>query len=200
MRVTKAERTRQFIIETTAPLFNTKGFDGTSLSDLVEATGLTKGSIYGNFKDKEEISVEAFRFSIGKVREMVRQELQGVNTYKKQLFALLDFYARYVFDPPVPGGCPLLNAAVEADDNHSSMRKVVTKELMGTIDFISMLLKKGIKAGEFKKNIKPKEIAYSFFCSVEGAIMFSRVERSREPMDIIVRHCKNIVEQISNKT
>jgi len=195
--VTKSERTRQFIIEKTAPLFNTKGYDGTSMSDLIQATGLTKGSLYGNFKDKEEISVEAFRYSIGKVRELARTELNGLLTYKKQLSALLDFYSRYVFDPPVKGGCPLLNMAIDADDNHVSMRSVVTKELMATVNFISDLLKDGVKAGEFTKGIKTMDIAYTFFCSIEGAIMFSRVERSREPMDIVVKHCKSILEQIS---
>jgi TetR/AcrR family transcriptional repressor of nem operon len=197
LRVTKAERTRQFIIETTAPLFNIKGFDGTSLSDLIDATGLTKGALYGNFKDKEEISAEAFKYSIAKVKEMVKKEMEGATTFKKQLAALLDFYSRYVFDPPIPGGCPLLNTAIEADDHHTSLRRVVTKELLDTVEFISTLIKKGIAAGEFKKNIKPNELAYTFFCSVEGALMFARVERSREPMDIIVRHCKNILEQIS---
>lgn len=195
--MTKAERTRNFIIEQTASLFNKKGFEGTSLTDLTDATGLSKGSLYGNFKDKEEISQEAFKYSMQKVRELVRSELQHATSYKTQLQALLDFYAKYVFDPPVPGGCPLLNTAVEADDNHPSMRRIVAREIMQTIDFIALLLKKGVAAGEFKKGIKPKALAYSFFCSVEGALMFARVEKSREPMDIIVKHCKNILEQIS---
>jgi hypothetical protein len=68
---------------------------------------------------------------------------------------------------------------------------------MQTVDFISDLISKGIAAGEFKKGIRPKELAYSFFCSIEGALMFSRVERSREPMDIIVTHCKRTLDQIS---
>jgi len=195
--VTKSERTRQFIIEKTAPLFNTKGYEGTSMADLVEVTGLTKGSLYGNFKDKEDISAEAFKYSMRKVREMVQSELDGIPTFKKQLSALCDFYARYVFDPPVPGGCPLLNTAIEADDHRTSIRKVVTKEILSTVNFISDLLSKGVDAGEFKKGIKTNEIAYTFFCSIEGAIMFSRVERSREPMDIIVQHCKSILDQIS---
>ncbi|HOX81850.1 MAG TPA: TetR/AcrR family transcriptional regulator [Chryseolinea sp.] len=195
--MTKSERTRQFIIEKTAPLFNTKGYEGTSMADLVEVTGLTKGSLYGNFKDKEDISAEAFKYSMRKVREMVQSELDGIPTFKKQLSALCDFYARYVFDPPVPGGCPLLNTAIEADDHRTSIRKVVTKEILSTVNFISDLLSKGVDAGEFKKGIKTNEIAYTFFCSIEGAIMFSRVERSREPMDIIVQHCKSILDQIS---
>jgi TetR/AcrR family transcriptional regulator, transcriptional repressor for nem operon len=195
--VTKAEQTRQYIIEKTAPLFNKKGFDGTTLSDLTEATGLTKGALYGNFRDKEEIGVAAFRYSIAKVREVGRKQLDKAPTYKKQLLALLEFYSDYVFNPPIPGGCPLLNSAIEADDNHISMRKVVTKELMQTIDFITGLITNGIAAGEFKKDTNARATAYTFFCSVEGALMFSRVERSREAMDIIVAHCKNNLDQIS---
>ncbi|SKC86799.1 TetR/AcrR family transcriptional regulator [Ohtaekwangia koreensis] len=195
--MTKAERTRQLIIEKTAPLFNKKGFDGTSLSDLTESTGLTKGALYGNFNDKEEIALEAFKYSIKKVKETARQKVDAEQTYKKQLFALIDFYAEYVFNPPIPGGCPMLNMAVEADDYRTPMRKVVTKELMDTITFITSLLEGGIKAGEFKKDTKSNEIAYTIFCSVEGALMFARVERSDEPMKIIVRHCKNLVNQIS---
>jgi TetR/AcrR family transcriptional repressor of nem operon len=195
--MTKAERTRQHIIETTAPLFNRKGFDGTSLSDLTEATGLTKGALYGNFADKDEIALEAFQYSVRKVKEMVTQELEGAFTYKKQLLALLGFYSKYVSDPPIPGGCPLLNMSIEADDHRVSMRRVVVKELMSTIDFISDLVQGGIDAKEFKSDTEPEEIAYTIFCAVEGALMFSRVERSSEPMNIIVRHCKKIIDQIS---
>jgi TetR/AcrR family transcriptional regulator, transcriptional repressor for nem operon len=195
--MTKGERTRQQIIEKTAPLFNKKGFDGTSLSDLTETTGLTKGALYGNFADKEEIALEAFKYSIQKVKDAARAKVAKADTFKKQLFALLDFYSEYVFDPPIPGGCPMLNAAVEADDHRTVMRKVVTKELMDTISFITSLLEKGIKAGEFKKDTKSNEIAYTLFCSIEGALMFARVEKSDEPMKIIIRHCKNLINQIS---
>ena len=102
--MTKAEKTRQFIIEKTAPLFNTKGFEGTSLSDLEKITGLTKGSIYGNFKDKEEIAIAVFQYSMSKVRDIVHNRLIKYNTAKDKLIALITFYAEYVFSPPIPGG------------------------------------------------------------------------------------------------
>lgn len=197
MPVTKSEKTRQHIIQSTAPLFNTRGYDGTTLSDMMEATGLTKGALYGNFTDKEEIAYEAFRYSIQRVREMVRSRLENIPTFKDQLFALFDFYAGYVFDPPVTGGCPLLNTAVEADDYRLTMKKVVTEELMLTVNFIQSLLEQGVAAGEFRQDINARQLAYTFFCSIEGAIMFSRVERSREPIDLISGHCKNILNTIS---
>ncbi|HEY0652742.1 MAG TPA: TetR/AcrR family transcriptional regulator [Chryseosolibacter sp.] len=197
--MTKSERTRAFIVEKTAPLFNTKGFEGTSLSDLTEATGLTKGALYGNFADKDEIAIEAFRYSAKKVKRMVAQHLLPANSYKKQLTLLLEFFATYVFEPPVVGGCPLLNSAIEVDDHRTSMRRIVATELNATVDFITSLIEKGIKAKEFRKDIKPRHLAYTLFCSVEGALMFSRVERSKEPMEIIVKHCKKILDEIEIK-
>ncbi len=195
--MTKADKTRQHILEKTAPLFNRKGFHGTSLAELTAATGLTKGALYGNFHDKEEMALEAFQYSITKVREVVKHELSGAVTCKEQLIALLGFYSRYVFDPPIPGGCPLLNTAIEVDDHRTSMRRVVVKELHHTIGFIQNLIRQGIEENEFRQDIDPAGIAYTFFCAIEGALMFSRAERSREPMDIIVQHCKKILDQIS---
>jgi hypothetical protein len=127
----------------------------------------------------------------------VAKELAGYTTSKDQLRALLDFYATYVFNPPVPGGCPLLNVAVEADDHRVNMRKVVTSELLRSVNFIRDLIQRGKENNEFRDDVNPSEIAYSFFCATEGALMFSRAERSAEPMNIVVAHCKKILDQIT---
>lgn len=193
----KSARTRKLILERAAPLFNRKGFDGTSMADLEAVTGLTKGALYGNFHDKEAIAGEAFGYAMDAVREQMRSSLRAVPNAKGKLTAMLDFFARYVFEPPIPGGCPLLNTAVEADDHRLSMRPRVAAEIMQVIDFIATLLRQGMDDGEFKKDTNATEIAYTFFCAIEGAIMFSRVEGSSEPMEIIVNFCKNKLEQIS---
>ena len=195
--LSKSEKTKQFILTKTAPLFNAKGFEGTSMADLTSTTGLTKGALYGNFYNKEDLAMEAFKYAVKKVKDLVKTRVDAETTYKKQLRAMLDFFAEYVFNPPVPGGCPLLNTAVQADDQLPGMRRIVVKELMGTVMFIYNLINKGIKAGEFRKDVNARELAYTIFCSVEGAIMFSRVERSEEPMKIIIKHCKKLINEIS---
>lgn len=192
----KAERTRQLIAQKTAPIFNKKGFEATSLTDLTRATGLTKGALYGNFKNKREIRVAAFAYAMQLVKSNVGAHLANTVTYKEQLLALMHFYASYVLSPPVAGGCPLLNTAIEEDDVNTSLRKAVVGELNSTVDFIESLLNKGVAAGEFIPVINPRELAYVFFCSVEGALMFSRVERSVVSMNAVVAHCNSILSQI----
>lgn len=195
--VTKGERTRQQIIEVTAPLFNMKGFDGTSMADLCEATGLTKGALYGNFQSKDELSKAAFQYTIGRMRSVGNEDMKGKKTHKEKLIALLEFFTRYVLNPPVKGGCPLLNTAVEADDHRTGMRKVVTEELQHSITHITQLMEDGKKAGEFKLELKSREMALFFFCAIEGAIMFSRVSSSEEAMKAVVKNIKTILNSYS---
>jgi len=193
----KAAKTRQYILEKAAPVFNRRGFAGTSLADLEEATGLSKGALYGNFEDKETLAANVFTYATELVRQRIAERVAPIPTYKGKLRALLDFFAEYVLHPPIPGGCPLMNTAVEADDDRLSMRPAVSREMVRVVNSIAALLKKGVRAGEFKKETRVRELAYTFFCAMEGAIMFSRVEGSREPMVIVVNHCKHKLEEIT---
>ena len=74
--MTKGEDTRREIVEKAAPLFNQKGFEGTSLSDLMRVTGLQKGGIYRHFSSKEELAGEAFDYAWQKA---VERRLEGVD-------------------------------------------------------------------------------------------------------------------------
>ena len=64
----KAERTKQFIIEQSAPIFNAKGIAGTTIDDILAATKMAKGGIYGNFENKEAISIASVDFLFGKMQ------------------------------------------------------------------------------------------------------------------------------------
>ena len=65
--LTKAEKTKQFILETAAPLYNEKGISGVSIDDVLEATKLTKGCIYGHFNGKDDLSEQVIDYSLNKI-------------------------------------------------------------------------------------------------------------------------------------
>src|SRR5215475_5890925 len=76
LAMTKGDDTRREIVEKAAPLFNQKGFEGTSMSDLMRVTGLQKGGIYRHFSSKEELASEAFDYAWQKA---VERRLEGVD-------------------------------------------------------------------------------------------------------------------------
>src|SRR5690606_35822151 len=119
----KHENTKQFIIEKTAPIFNKKGYTGTYLSDLTEATGLTKGGIYCNFKNKNEVAVEAFRYNLNQLTSKVLQEVALQQKAEKKLIAFLHFYKNNYQHVFKNGGCAILNTAIDADDINDLLHK-----------------------------------------------------------------------------
>src|SRR5215472_791611 len=125
----KGARTRERIIEQTAPLFNQKGFFGSSLTDIMEATGLKKGGIYNHFGSKEELALQAFDYAAACVSERLSQMLTEKQTPVERLLAFAAVFCDLATNPPVPGGSPLLNTAIESDDAHPVLRERVRRAM-----------------------------------------------------------------------
>lgn len=170
----KAERTRRFIIEKTAGVFNTKGFAGTSMSDLTAATGLTKGSIYGNFENKEEVALAVFDHNHAQVTKAVARQMEkAVTCYDK-----LMVYARtghFLLNAYPVGGCPILNTAVEADDTNGLLKERAAGAVMDWKKSIESLVRAGMATGEFKPGLDAAQLALSIIALIEGGIMIARV-------------------------
>src|ERR1700751_3952622 len=109
--MTKGEQTRRKIVEAAAPIFNQHGYEGSSLSELMEATGLKKGGIYRHFASKEELAAEAFDFTWEAAR---RARLLQLDENATELDKLRQLIANFINNKtPFAGGCPILNTAVD---------------------------------------------------------------------------------------
>lgn len=176
--MSKSEKTKAFIIEKAAPLFNTKGYAGTSLSDLTDITGLTKGAIYGNFESKDDVATAVFEYNISKLNERFDKELLGKSTATDKLNAYLSYYRNNWKRISERGGCPILNASVEADDNLPFLKNNVQLSIKKWAQRFISILNQGKADGEFNTNIEPAEYAYTFIALIEGGIMLSKITNS----------------------
>jgi len=192
--LSKAERTRQYIIEATAPVFNKKGYAGTSLSDLTEATGLTKGSIYGNFENKEEVALAVFDFNTCRVSDMVEQQMKAADTYYEKLMV----YSRVYNDDRLAahGGCAILNTAVEADDTNEALKIKAAQAILRWKKNIVTLINGGIADEEFKADINPEENALAIIALIEGGVMISKVTDSSSSLQQVLRAVENLINQL----
>ena len=194
---TKGERTRRRIVESAAAVFNTRGYFGSSMSDLVRETGLKKGGIYNHFGSKEELALEAFEFSTGIMRRRFASALEGQEGALERLFAVVDVLGGLAEDPPVAGGCPILNTAVESDDAHPVLKERAREAMDGWLRLVGSLIKEGIRTGELRPDAAPRETASVVVATLEGAVMLSRLHNDPAHMRRAVDHLKRHLESLA---
>jgi AcrR family transcriptional regulator len=173
----KGELTRQRIIEEAVPIFNQRGYEACSIQALMEATGLEKGGIYRHFANKEELAAEAFRYALARVREV---RLEGLGEIEGSMEKLRYMVRRFVETPGiVPGGCPLMNLAIDSDDGNPVLRGLALDGFKVWKTRLCRIVKEGIERGEIREDVEPRRIANSIVATLEGALVISRLEGNR---------------------
>ncbi len=174
--MSKAEKTREYIIEKAAPVFNTKGYAGTSLSDLIQATGLTKGAIYGNFLNKDEVAMAVYKYNVKAIGKQLDYAISLKECASDKIIAIAEYYRSNWKKTFERGGCPILNASVEADDNLLFLKKTVQNSIKNWVASISKIIDDGKQNGEFKQEISATEYAYTLISLIEGGMMLAKIE------------------------
>jgi TetR/AcrR family transcriptional repressor of nem operon len=195
--MSKAERTKQFIVEKTAPIFNMKGYAGTSVNDMMAATGLTKGSIYGNFKNKDDVALAAFDHNRKKVDQVVRREMEKESSAKGKLMVYAKVYGNFYKDAFPEGGCPILNTAIEADDTHAVLREKAADAITSWKNNIAGIIKKGLASNEFRTDVDPEQIAISIVALIEGGIMVAKVTGKLNYRAAIMKSVEKMITDLS---
>jgi len=194
--MSKAEQTKAFIIEKVAPVFNTKGYGGTSLADMTNATGLTKGSIYGNFANKDEVALAVFDFNLQKVQNIIGAEISKYETARDKLMVYVHVYDNFLRHPFPDGGCPIMNTATESDDTHPALKKKAAAAIVSWKDSLVQLIEKGIAAKEFNKHTDAEAKALTIIATIEGGIMITKLTGKINYRTAIMRSVKELIEAL----
>ncbi|MEK6398114.1 MAG: TetR/AcrR family transcriptional regulator [Terriglobus sp.] len=189
--MTKGEETRQRIVELAATLFNQRGYTGCSMSDIMEATGLEKGGIYRYFGSKESLAAEAFQYAVATSRKLRTIDLDNIEGAPEKLRYIMD---RFVTEPsPIPGGCPLMNTAIDSDDGNTVLRGLARQAFADWRKRVTAIIQQGIREGDFHKTCNATELADTIIASLEGAQMLSKldsdrraVKHIRKSMDLLI--------------
>ena len=189
----KGELTRQRIVALAAPIFNQKGYAGTALSDLMRATGLEKGGIYRHFESKQELAEDAFdhawkvamdtRFeATEKIPNAVERLQQIVRNFRDRRSGL------------VPGGCPLMNTAIDSDDGNPRLRAKARRALSLWLERLQSIAEEGKSKGEIRSDVDAAKLGILIASTLEGSLMVSRLQRNEEPLDLACRHLDEYLE------
>jgi len=195
--LSKTERTRQLIVERTAPVFNAKGFAGTSLTDLTNATGLTKGSIYGNFKNKDEVGLAAFDYNFQKVTAHIRSRILATDNAIERLMVYPFVYRDFLKIPFLKAGCPILNTATEADDTHPLLKAKAAEALAFWKKAVENQVKRGIERKEIRQDTDPVEITVVMISLIEGAVMQAKLTNRSVELRIAMNFLEKLINNLA---
>lgn len=189
----KGEKTRQHIIEKSAGLFNRKGYAGSSIQDIIQVTGLTKGGVYRTFSGKDEIALEAFDYASRIMMEHFLKAVEKAETAIDKIVAVCAVYEDPVNHPPIEGGCPLLNTAVEADDGYLPLREKAVAAHSQFTAFIQSILDEGVTTGELSSGLHTEALASFVVSSLEGGVMASRLTRNNKHVGFVIQQIKLVL-------
>ncbi|TWI97624.1 TetR family transcriptional regulator [Mucilaginibacter frigoritolerans] len=175
--------TSDFILQKVAPIFNRQGYAGTSLSDLTKATGLTKGAIYFNFKNKEALAVKAFKLNVKKVIAPIGLHLAQHDNAIEKLKALTIYHRTYYDVIAGIGGCPILNVCTDANNTNETLFnavKIISKRLEN--DLIR-IIQNGIDDDEIRADVNAAVYGKNIYAMIEGSIFLAFTHLDRTYID-----------------
>ncbi|MEO0854830.1 MAG: TetR/AcrR family transcriptional regulator [Cyanobacteria bacterium J06648_11] len=189
----KARATRDRIVKLAASTFNQNGYAGTSMSDIMQVTGLQKGGIYNHFRSKDDLAIAAFDYAVGRIQQHYSKALKGKRHAIARLYALIDAFYDDIDDPPVKGGCPLLNTAIESNDTHPALRDRACKAMNDWREMIRKIIANGCKRGEVRSDVNGESVASIWISLLEGGLMLSQLYSDRVHLDRAKQHLRTYI-------
>lgn len=180
--MTKGQETRERIVMRAAELFNMNGFSGTAIADVMAAVELEKGGIYRHFASKDELALAAFDYSMAQVRGRVTAAVAGAGRATDGLLGVVEVFRGYVGNPPLAGGCPIMNTAIDSDDGHPLLRDRARAALGELHELLHSLAQRAIAQGELRPDLEPARLATVIIATMEGAVMMSLLLRDPQPL------------------
>lgn len=191
--MSKSEKTKAFIIETVAPIFNKNGYSAMSLSKITAATGLTKGAIYGNFENKEQLAIAVFQFSVRRILKDLNAHVNQGKTPLAQLLNVATFYHNYYEYNRKLGGCPILNTGVDANNHKLLIIAKVRSYNERILDRFANLIESCKASKEIKNSVDSSLYARRFFAMIEGAIYMSYIMEDKNYMKDLAVYMNQII-------
>lgn len=195
-RLRKGARTRQRIVELAAPVFNQRGYAGASMSALVEATGLEKGGIYNHFGSKEALAVEAFDHAVARIARAFETVQDDTMPAVDRLLAIVRAFARGAREPVLPGGCPIMNTAIESDDTNPALLDRARRAMDSWHRLLGTIVRTGQERGEIDPAVDRRALATLVTATLEGALMLARLYDDPAHMDRAVEHLEVHLESL----
>jgi TetR/AcrR family transcriptional regulator, transcriptional repressor for nem operon len=177
--ISKGMRTRARILREAMELFNIRGYHATSISDIIEASGVQRGNLYFHFKNKEELALALIEEAHREYMSYLNARAKG-RTGMAKLDSLLDAIYEYHSGKNFIGGCIFGNIALEMGDQNTEFQKAIRAVFDEWARLITSLLEEALSQGELSTHMEPYPLSRHIVACLEGGIMLSRLTKDKK--------------------
>lgn len=166
------------VIAAAVNVFWNHGYAAASISDLTEATGLSRSSIYQRFEDKDGLFLEALQAYTEGVLE--RMNAVSANSAREKVEALLRAFLPGELASKCPAGCLIARSCAEAAELSPAGRAVALAAVTRQREIFEGILREGSKAGELARGAGIDALAWYYFGVLQAVTNFPHVGASRD--------------------
>jgi len=193
----KGTRTRRNIIAKALQLFCVKGYYNTSINDILEATGLTKGGLYGHFASKEDLWYAVYDEALGIWRKTVFQGIQSSADPLERIQILIENDLKTKLGTHVfGGGCFFHSMLVELSGQSVAMSSHLMQGFNQLAGLLRTWLVQAKQQGLLKENLNFNEIANYIIISLNGAAALYAPGRDTAILDQTVSQLHFYIQQL----
>ncbi len=176
---------KERILHESLRLFSLKGYLSTSINDILDAVGTSKGGFYNYFASKEDLFFEVLSEAQGIWRERALYGMKELEDPVEKIQLLLKNYRdRYLKDSDnFPGGCIFVTFSVEMDDQQPNLAREVNKGFVGLQRMLKRLLDEGKESGQLSDEVNTSAITEMLFAGMLGASVVYGIDKSSQSVD-----------------
>lgn len=197
----KGSQTRQHIIDQCLQLFSVKGYHNTSVSDILEATGLTRGGLYAHFKSKEDIWWSVYEEAIKIWRSVVFKDIRKIDDPIDRLEAVIENDMRnYLGANIFEGGCFLLNTLVELSGQSPEMGEEVLRGFVGLTGLMKSWIEEADERGLLRPGIDPEEVATAILVALNGVAALYAATRNPLYWELTLKQLRTYLHSLRKES
>ena len=206
-KLSKGEQTRSAILDAGVQVASQRGLEGLSVGSLAEATGLSKSGLFAHFGSREELLLAVLERGREKFADVVIKPALAKPRGVARLRAMFENWLDWTESAELPGGCLLLGAAVEFDDQPGPLRDVVARLQREWMDSLARTVRGAIEQGELRTDTDVEQLVFECFGIALVAHHHRRLFRDRKAHQraleaheqLIARHRQSARQQAATR-
>ena len=183
-------RTKDFdeneVLTKAIQLFWHKGYNGTSMQDLVDGLGISRSSLYDTYTDKHTLFIKALESYQNSGADKIQEISENSGSAKETIKKLLEFVTDELLNDKQQKGCFMVNAEVEVAPHDTEVNSLVCKNDQQMEDVFFQVIKKGQDSGELKNQQDARALSRFIFNTVKGIRVTAKSTTDRAVFDDII--------------